>query len=144
MLSFGSCDGLAEASLGRSFAALKVAQQRTAGKKLGWNLRQYFHPADLGGDPEALAGPLFHAQHTGVATNPALLSGGQLGRENQDQLDIRALHHARLGIEEYAIGADVAGLGAQLRVCRSGPNPYRQSGNNSFAGTSIDLRVHES
>ena len=57
---------------------------KAGGRRLGGNLRQYVHALDLGCDPEILAGALLHAQHTGVAAHPVLLSRGQLGRKDED------------------------------------------------------------
>jgi hypothetical protein len=57
-------------------------------RDLGGNFRKDVHAPDLGGDPEVFAKPLLHPQYTGMAADPALFPGGQLGRENQNQFQI--------------------------------------------------------
>lgn len=77
-----------------------------------------------------------------MAADPAFLPGGQFWGQDEDQFQDRALHQPGLGIQEYAIGAHIAGVSAQLRFARSGAYTDRQLGDNSFAGPSIDLIIH--
>ena len=74
------------------------------------NLRQDVHALDFCGDAEVFARTFFHPQHAGMAANPAFLSRGEFRRKDEDQFHVRALHHAGCGIEENAVGADVASL----------------------------------
>jgi len=78
-----------------------------------------------------------------MAAHPALLPLGQLRRQDQDQFDIRAFHHPRLGVQEYTIGAHVAGLSCQLRFAGSAADADRQLGDNSLVRPSIDLIIHD-
>jgi len=105
------------------------------------NLRQHIHAPDRSGNSETLAGALFDTQNLSMAANPAFLAGGQLGRQDENQFYVRALSHAGVDIEEYATRAQVAGLGAQLRLTRRAPYADGQLGNDSLARTAIDLVI---
>jgi hypothetical protein len=93
--------------------------------ELAVNLRKYVHSPNLGRNPEVLAGALFHTQYPGMTANPALLPGSQFGREDEDELYIRAFRHVGLGIKEYAIRAEISSLGAQGRTPCSAPDADR-------------------
>jgi hypothetical protein len=82
------------------------------GKRLGRNLWQQVHPPNFGCDSEILARTMLNAQYAGVAADPTLLSRGQFGRENENQLHIRTLGHAGLGVQEHAIRADITRVSA--------------------------------
>jgi hypothetical protein len=57
-------------------------------QQLRGDFGKYVHALNLGCDSELLAGSLLHAQDPSVAAYPALLSGGQFGREDEDQFDV--------------------------------------------------------
>jgi hypothetical protein len=77
-----------------------------------------------------------------MAAHPTLSAGGQFGGEHEDQFDIGTLGHVGLGIEEYAVGTDVAGLGRQLSSPDCALNANGHASKNSLAGTAIDRSVH--
>jgi hypothetical protein len=70
---------------------------------------QNVHAPNLGRHPKV--GSVFLDANDGrLATNPAFFPGGEFGRENQHQLDVRSLFHAGAGVKKDAIGADVASM----------------------------------
>src|ERR1700733_14925902 len=104
------------------------------------------HAADLGGHPE-LSAFFLDPDDGRLAADPAFLAGSEFGRKDQDQLDIGALFHTRLGIEEYAVRAHVAGLCGV--VCTLGRahargNAGRDSGSGAALGVSFHRRRNRS
>jgi hypothetical protein len=122
-------------------------RQKDAGSEwqmywLGGYLRQNVHALNFGRDAEGGTCSLLYAQDAGVAADPALLTGGQLWRQDENQLDVRAFRHAGVGIEKYAIRADIASLGAQFGIRGIVANPHRQLGDDSFARAAVGIRSH--
>ena len=104
--------------------------------------REKIHSPDRGRDSKLLARPLIHAQNLSMAANPTLLPAGQLWGQDQDQFDVRAFHHPRLGVHKYTVGAHVAGLSDRLCFAGSAADADRQLGDNSLTRPSIDLIIH--
>src|SRR5215831_2167582 len=91
------------------------------------------HAADLRCHPPVLA--LFlHSDNRRLAADPALLAGGELGGEDKNQFDVRSLLHLGVGVQEHAVGADIAGFGRAVFTLRSAyarRHPRRNSGTGS-------------
>jgi len=130
------------AGYGEFVARLRVVAGCCSQARLYGNLGKKVHSPDRGRHSEFLARTLLHAQNLGVTAHPALFPAGQLRRQDQDQFDVRAFHHLRARVQEYAIGAYIAGLSDQLRFAGSASDADRQLGNNSLAGPSINLIIH--
>ena len=123
-----------------------LEQHASTVAKLGRGFGQDVHAADLGCDPE-LGPVLFHTHHGRLAADPAFFSIGELGRQDQNQLDLGSLLHAGLGIEEDAVGAHVSGLDGFIAAdgCVLGVNtaqPSGHAGRDSGSGAAFGVSGH--
>ena len=76
------------------------------------DFRKDIHAADLGGDPEL--GTFLDADHGRLAADPTSLPRRKLGRKNEHKFHLSSPLHLGIGIEEYPISTDVAGLGRKI------------------------------
>src|SRR5271157_3431848 len=98
------------------------------------------HTPNLRRHPKVL--PLFfHPDNGGLAADPALFAGSELGRQNQDQLDVSSLLHAGLGVKENTVGADVPGLGGVVGTL-GGADPRWNAGCDSCAAAALGVGFH--
>src|SRR5208282_244460 len=77
------------------------------------DFRQDIHALNLRRDSE-LRSVLLHAHNRRLATHPAPLPGSEFRRKNQHQFHLAPFLHAGFGIEENAVGANVARLGSMV------------------------------
>ena len=98
------------------------------------------HAADLGGHAE-LCSLFFYADDRRLAADPALFARGELGRKDQHQLDFGALLHAGLGVEEHAVGANIASLRGVVGALRSA-DARGHAGRDSCSCAAIIVGCH--
>src|SRR4029077_14976448 len=109
--------------------------------QLDSGFREDVHAADLRRHAK-LRALFFYSDDRRLAAHPALFAGREFGRKDQDQLDVSSLFHARLGIEEDSVGADVAGLGGVIRTVRithARGNASSDAGSGAAFGVSFHV-----
>src|ERR1700686_5827257 len=98
------------------------------------------HAADLRRHPK-FGSFFFHPNYSRLATHPAFLAGGEFGRKNQHQFDVRALFHAGLGVEEDSVGASIAGLRGLIHAL-SGAHTRGNAGRDSSSRAALGVSLH--
>jgi len=101
---------------------------------------QDVHAPNLRRHPE-FASLFLYPHDRSLAANPAFLARGELGRQDQHQLNIGAFFHAGLGVQENAVGANVAGLGCLVRTL-GGAHPRGNTGGNSSSAAALGIGSH--
>src|ERR1700675_386601 len=80
---------------------------------LSTDLRQQFDAVDGGGNTHPLARRFLHAYHRAFAERPPAGAQSHAGGKHDDQFQLRARFHARLGIEKNSRRTEIA---SQARV----------------------------
>ena len=86
---------------------------------------------------------MLHARDGSLAARPALFAMPQLGRQHQDDLQLTAGKHFRVGVQKDSIGAQIPGVARRLCVF-SALDGDRHPGTDTRSGASFGFGLGHS